>query len=103
MLLAVKTLDTKISGTTAIEYQIPSGMTTDDVVVYGFNKITTTLGTFSATVWSHLYKYGQAPPSIVVDPANNIAKINLSGSETGTSMVLTRMPIVAPSLVEMSL
>lgn len=92
MILAVKTMDTMVPGSNVIEYQLPTGMTTDDVVVYGFMK--------SATKWSHLYTYSQNPPSIFVYPDTNIVKIVLLGTETNVSMVLTRMPIVSPYFTE---
>ena len=103
MVLAVKTMATKEAGATAIEYIIPSGMSLNDVMVYGFVKQTNTYDTLTITSWKHVYQYGQTPPSIMFDTANNMARLVLSGSETDAAMIMTRMPMVAPSYVEVTL
>lgn len=96
MLLAVKTKSTLVAGSNEISYQLPAGMTVDDVLAYGLIKSTSTIDDFTNTSWSHIYQYSNQVPRLERDRTNNIIKIVISGSEQDVALVVTRMPMIAP-------
>jgi hypothetical protein len=102
MVLAVKTSDTKLSTSNNIEYQLPTGITTNDVMVYVFRQhYSSSTGT---NIWSHIYAYGQSPPSVLVDPTNNIVGVYYASVTTDKmSAIITRQPMVADTKLEFTL
>lgn len=102
MILAIKTSETKPSDATNIEYVLPTGMTTNDVMVYVFRQSASSLT--GTNIWRHIYAYGQAPPSVLVDPATNTVGVYYANVTTDKmSAVVTRQPMVADTKMEFTL
>lgn len=102
MVLAVKTSETMPAGAQNIEYVLPSSMTTNDVMVYVFRQQDN--ATTGTKTWSHIYAYGQAPPSVLVDPATNTVGVYYASITTDKlTAVITRQPMVSSYRMDFTL
>ena len=103
MLLACKTMETSTIPpgandftTIPIDYQVPAGMTTNDVVAYGFSKRNIDFtDTNSPQAYFSVGQSGQSVPSVFVDyPAVGNIELQTFYSQPG-SLVINRLPLVA--------
>lgn len=101
MILAVKTMQTStIPGgagdftTIPIDYTLPAGMTSNDVVAYGFVKQDIG-GTSGLLTYRVVGQSGQSVPSVFVNyPTAGNIELQTFYSQPG-SLVITRLPLVA--------
>jgi hypothetical protein len=102
MVLAIKTLSTSFVNT-AINYQYPAGITTNDCMVYGFFKTTISYDSGSPVVWKQMGENGQAIPSYFRNKYTTDSVSANTDSTMPISLVITRAPMVAPIRLDATL
>lgn len=111
MTLAVKTQETSTEPADAtdftvvpVDYTLPTGMTINDVVSYGFaERALDSNDDNSPRAYFSVGQSGQAPPSVFVNyPFDNNIQLQSLKSQPG-SLVITRLPMVAATSTESTL
>lgn len=107
MLLAVKTMETSTipagAGdftTIPIDYTLPAGMTSSDVICYGFVKQNLDFNDATLQTWRPVGASGQVVPSTFIDyPFVGNFELQTLKSQPG-ALVITRLPMVAATKSE---
>ena len=105
MIMAIKTEKTLIDKPTTpgalwmIDYNIPRGMSVDDCMAYCMYKIKGIMHT-EIESWYHTSQYAQYSPSIRVNRKENRLSAATDASILATSLIVTRLPMVAAHKTE---
>jgi hypothetical protein len=107
MVLAVKTMETSTipGGATdftviPIDYTLPAGMSSSDVISYGFVKQNLDFNDTTLQTWRPVGASGQAVPSTFIDyPFVGNFELQTFKSQPG-ALVITRLPMVAATKTE---
>jgi len=104
MLMAIKTDKTLIDKPSTpgalwrIDYNIPKGMTVDDCIAYCMYKIKNPFT--GLETWTHSAQYSQQSPSIRINREENKLSVTTDGHVLATSLIVTRLPMVAAHKTE---
>lgn len=104
MLMAIKTDKTLIDKPTTpgalwwIDYLIPKGMSVDDCIAYCMYKIKNP--STGLETWTHSAQYSQQSPSIRINREENKLSVTTDAHILATSLIVTRLPMVAAHKTE---